>query len=706
MKSKLLFLGMSFILLTGFTDCKHGSFHTTASVSGQSDDPTNDTTTDGNSTTTTTTTTTTLNTGSGGTNGVCGTASFSCLSGTPADGKQENGVNIWACLGLNGGQNAYNCQAVTSVNEAINGACGTTSSSCLHGTTPANQNQENGTWSCLGLNGGQDVHNCQVPAANRPINGVCGATSFTCLHGTTPANGSQEDGFNTWSCLGLNGGLDIHTCRQAVTVVNQPINGECHSTNFYSCLNGTYPSNAREENGYYKWSCLGLNGGQPIHSCQQLIPVSAQPAVHGECGTEQFTCLNNTKISNKRTETENGFHKWSCMGLHGGNNIHTCQFAIPPQAVNGVCDLSTRYACLNGTTSHDNREIEGYYLWSCLGLHRGADIHSCRKKAPPKPVDGQCHQTDYYSCLNNTSVKEGSEREVNGLYKWTCEGLHRGQDEACELAVPPISTPVEMDDQFEVTQVASRQKVDILMVVDESGSMYKYQQKLGKRFGNLTSNIGGVDWQMAFINDNPNSSARMTTILSPSTPQVQKEFVKWITNPPGYSTQAEYPLTNIKRVITTTNTAFLRQDASLATIILTNEGSDTVTAQQVLNALKNKFGDTKRLFVYAIIPNRDDGYLRRIRELIRRTGGIEGNLKAASYASILTEMSRNLGEKLSLKTIPLRYEGVIAQSVSLTFTPASNTLTDWRYDSQTNQIIFETLPSAGTTVRVSYKYEE
>ncbi len=533
--------------------------------------------------------------------------------------------------------------------------------------------------------------------------GQCGQDTYTCLNGTTLSNNREEDGSYKWSCLGLNGGEDVHTCSLTTMPLSpEPVNGQCDNSLRYACFNGSTPDYTREQGTFYKWSCLGLHGGEDIDTCSKEIPASSQP-VNGQCDdSKYYACLSDTTVSSKRIE--NGFYKWTCLGIHGGSDIF-CQSAVPPQAVNGECSEEEHYTCLNGTTPSDAVESDGFYRWSCLGLHGGEDIHTCHQALPPQTVDGQCGEEEHYTCLNETIPENLIEED--GFYKWTCLGLHRGDDTSCSKEVPP-SIPVESDDSFEVTQTSLAQKVDILMVVDDSGSMSKYQNLLGQRFGDLVSNITGVNWQIAFINTNSSTSSHINEVLSSTTSNVQNRFLTLITNPPGSASNHEYPLTNITRVISDSQNSqsFFRNDASLAVVILTNEGPDTKTAQNVLDTLKAQFGNDKRLFAYAIIPsgNTSNRYLYRIRDLVDRTGGITGNINSTDYTSILQSMSTNLEAKLSLKEIPLRYEGVIQQTISLDFTPAANKVTDYVYDPQTNKIIFTTVPPGSTTIHVQYRY--
>ena len=508
--------------------------------------------------------------------------------------------------------------------------------------------------------------------------------------------------------------------------VTTPVDGKCHNEAHYQCLNKTIPSNTREEDDFYKWSCLGLYGGANTHECSQEILVEPIP---GQCNNERrYQCFDGTTPDN--TREEDGFYRWSCLGLHRGENVHDCRLAIPPEPILGQCDLETYYQCLNGTRPENTKEEDGFYKWSCLGLHGGDDVHDCSLAIPPGPIPGQCDTQTHYQCLNGTTPD--NTREEDGFYKWSCLGLYEGEDvHNCQLRVVTIK-----QDSFEVSQGPASTSIDadILIVIDNSGSMRKYQEQLGGRFGNLTSGLQNVNWQMAFINTDTRDSSdgdngsfynledsngeieingNKLQILTPSLSNAQDLFLNTIRREETGSPR-EFPLTNIVRAIgLSQNRTFFRESAALVVIMLTNEGSETETAETTISAVKNQFGETKRFFVYGIIclancrvgNGGNENYFVEIKKLITRTGGLAEDIDATDYSHIIQRIGSSIGANLTLTEVNLRYPNVIPGSISLTFTPSTNAIT-WNFDNQANKIVFSQALPENTSVLIEYSYKE
>ena len=81
----------------------------------------------------------------------------------------------------------------------------------------------------------------------------------------------KEGSFSSNNLVSISSG-ENKTSTTAITTLTQQTqtsegtHGQC-GQNTYACLNGTTLSNNREEDGSYKWSCLGLNGGEDVRTC-------------------------------------------------------------------------------------------------------------------------------------------------------------------------------------------------------------------------------------------------------------------------------------------------------------------------------------------------------------------------------------------------------------------------------------------------------
>ena len=237
---------------------------------------------------------------------------------------------------------------------------------------------------------------------------------------------------------------------------------------------------------------------------------------------------------------------------------------------------------------------------------------------------------------------------------------------------PPVSpvTPqgTTATDSFEVTQSLTAPKVDILLVIDTSGSMEHHQQKLGERFGDLVSGLSSddlnIDWQIAFTNaddSDPQIDAdgyhgtfynlenedgellidgETATILTPEllenlddSDDLEEIFYNTIdrsgksARENGEDSGVEAPLRNIKNAISkrnNENSGFFRDSATLVTVILSNEnefsdgqaksGIEPTTAANVTQAVSDAFGANKRFFTYGIIVKPDDTECRDAEE--------------------------------------------------------------------------------------------
>ncbi len=123
-------------------------------------------------------------------------------------------------------------------------------------------------------------HNCSKwlsiqiePVFETPVNGVCdNSIKYGCIAGTPNSNAiADTNTYYRWQCLGLNGGTTAINCQKAKSITKTPINGVCDNSIKYGCIAGTPNSNAiADTNTYYRWQCLGLNGGTTAINCQKV----------------------------------------------------------------------------------------------------------------------------------------------------------------------------------------------------------------------------------------------------------------------------------------------------------------------------------------------------------------------------------------------------------------------------------------------------
>lgn len=320
---------------------------------------------------------------------------------------------------------------------------------------------------------------------------------------------------------------------------------------------------------------------------------------------------------------------------------------------------------------------------------------------------------------------------------------------------PPVSAPVQatptppgpavlktVNEDF--TQGNAGNQIDILVVNDNSASMYELQSKLAARFGNLISSISDMDYQIGMTttdldSTNYNQGGRLmtwsgtsSTILTPATPNAAAVFSNSVMRPETLNCDLwsgncpsgnEQPLLATIAAIAQKNTAnagFFRDNTPLVVVILSNEdeksdlASGATTVQNVLDTVQTAFGGSKRFVTFSIIVKPGDAkclneqraqaggdprysaYGTRAFELAFDTGGQSISICSADYSQPLADMSlsmRRLITTYNLKTTPKNGK------VKVTFTPHVKI----GYTVEGRKLILDKAPPRGTKIAVEYE---
>ena len=285
------------------------------------------------------------------------------------------------------------------------------------------------------------------------------------------------------------------------------------------------------------------------------------------------------------------------------------------------------------------------------------------------------------------------------------------------------SGPKLKNHQFSITQqvIKKRAKLDIVWVIDNSGSMLTNHQNLRNRFRNLfNQGLQSSDWQMAFISSlqgqnfyqlRDNNLPEGTHILSPKYSNFEEIFKNTISSMQfGASSTLElkaiYDMINNHK----TKPGFFRADALLAVIVVTDDGDTSPQSpSDIITSVQNNFGASKKFVTYGIIvePGGENcgepAENQKVAELVRLTGGVTGSICEEDYSSVMANIGDHIKKELLFNDVLLKHNNVIENSISLTFSPAENE-TNWQYDSQTNKIVFTTSPTEDTIISISYNY--
>ena len=257
----------------------------------------------------------------------------------------------------------------------------------------------------------------QTPPNYKAVNGEC---LKSCAFAGGTHTGTDCEDTDNYEIVLLVGTYESPCCKRTKKTSS---NGACDNSVQNGCSRGR-PVPQASSGGFFRWHCLGENGGTDATDCQLAQPVTA---VNGQCNNLIINgCNPGNAISQPPSE---GFNKWHCNGINGGTNATDCQKGI---AEDGQCDNTTKYACLSGEPSN-RTEGDDAYTWHCTGLHGGVSVTNCSKG---KPVNGTCDNTKKNGCLTG-KFDPSSANQTTTHDTWTCQGLNGGTDDAnCQKLLP------------------------------------------------------------------------------------------------------------------------------------------------------------------------------------------------------------------------------------------------------------------------------
>lgn len=321
-------------------------------------------------------------------------------------------------------------------------------------------------------------------------------------------------------------------------------------------------------------------------------------------------------------------------------------------------------------------------------------------------------------CLYNSSsyvCRDGVNYTFEALEVSSHSFMVTVQDKVGNMASKTVSWNVEKQ-AFPVQttlMVEGVRPVDILFVIDNSGSMDAERKELGARLQGMLDKIGGLNWQLAVTTtDVVGSSDRdegrllnldgsgmriLTASQHAADPSgMQTLFENAVSpyhsrnNPNGLSNgsgdeQGIYATSLVVdralglRADTTSynnaiHSAFIRENSEFSVVILSDEneasnGSSSKVVyqpQEFINRFNGQFEGNKSLTVHSIIVKSGDTacksgssygtYGTLYEELSNLTGGVVGSICASSYSDQLADIGQSvveLAKSVSLECVPL-----------------------------------------------------
>lgn len=291
-----------------------------------------------------------------------------------------------------------------------------------------------------------------------------------------------------------------------------------------------------------------------------------------------------------------------------------------------------------------------------------------------------------------------------------------------------------MLETFGFSEQDTRAKVDILFIVDNSGSMSDEQVKLAPALSSFISSLARIDWQIGISTTDVSDgtyglkgslvpfSGTSTKILNKNVPNYAAAFANTVVRPevtctpsgPSCPSSDERPLQAITMAIgkrNAENNGFFRNGADLATVILSDEDEGSTgagtTGQMVVDSVKAAFGSKTYTGFGIVIKPGDTAcfnaqtassgkYATFAGGLATLTGGLLGSICDSDYGPTLTSIGQRVREMV--KTITLRMMPN-PDTIQIRIRPFDPNL-QWTIEGQT--ITFNTPPKPGTRIDIMY----
>lgn len=260
--------------------------------------------------------------------------------------------------------------------------------------------------------------------------------------------------------------------------------------------------------------------------------------------------------------------------------------------------------------------------------------------------------------------------------------------------------------------------LDILIVVDNSGSMAEEQHNLSTKLEPLLQYVSGSDWRIGVVTTDP-AQGCLRALINKGDHNYKTAYRNAImagTNGTGYEQGILQAVNGLKGACN--NKSFLRPNSTVAVLIVSDEDNcsnggdcrnqDYASADYLLNYLDSIREVSVNARVYGLIWHSsqaswqcptayNQGHIYT--DLIDRSGGSYGSICDNDYTATLASISQNIS-------------AILETQFALKFEPIPNTLNVYidgklinsGYKVTGNVLEFTNPPADGSTIKVDYKY--
>lgn len=275
-----------------------------------------------------------------------------------------------------------------------------------------------------------------------------------------------------------------------------------------------------------------------------------------------------------------------------------------------------------------------------------------------------------------------------GTYTFTVDATDElGQSSSSSVSWQVVSRTKRLTQTFYLNDY---RKVDVIIVIDNSGSMEYEQKNMAQRMSNFLSILRGLDWQIGVVTTDSRDIALGDGRLLP----IYGKSGEYIFTSAMDESDAQYRLgmtlqrketgdsaeqgikatyRAIERSLDGVNNPFnknlIREGAHLASLVISDENESANTAKNdphnLLSFIQQSYGGQKNFSFHSIITRPGDSaclktngysYGERYKVMSELTGGIMGSVCESDYTQQLTGIAngiRDLLKSLTLKCEPL-----------------------------------------------------
>ena len=273
-------------------------------------------------------------------------------------------------------------------------------------------------------------------------------------------------------------------------------------------------------------------------------------------------------------------------------------------------------------------------------------------------------------------------------------------------------------DKFNQNQ---RGVLDVLLVIDNTGSMQSVQEKLGSNLPDLLTHISNSDWQIAVTGTKISNC--LSERITKKTPDFEKRYSEMVNV--GAVGNGEYhflkAIDGLKGLCGSSNVSWLRESSSIAVVIVTDQSNECHGHQDgddfgvpLLATALCKSSDLKALLaamrpkgnaqVYGLLPpigewERHIDQDPEVVDIFKAYGSVMND----SYDSTLQDISQHVFDTLE-DVFTLAYIPAGNVSVKVNDNDVEGSL--YTIEADSNLIRFDKgyVPTSGSDVEVSYSY--